>query len=384
MSNKVKLLFVVSEFWQAGGERQAFDINNTIDRSRFSVEILCCLPLNGDPDKEDYYYSKHIALNSRVTFLNDFVLKRKRSWFRHLGKTIQYKKPHEQIKVDLAKYTSNFDQILFFGEYTFRNTYQYLDNIVFQKSMIFIHNSRFQVPDNYIHIDTTNSYHFVSGFSGEEIKNELVSFKDYKHTYIPLSIDCNQVFPKQKKHVSNNKKKKIGLFTRLTIHKPLDLFYYALHLLRARGCDAELYVYGTGEPLAFRFNDCIDYLDIKDCVHFRGHQNDIQNTAVEDELDLVWFHSYYGVPGGYASFDICMTETPQIFWNFTPKEKLQKHPAFPVYSDLDEFVKESFCVLSNGEKGSEIGKLQFETISRTRNIREHIKTIEGVIFEKLL
>ena len=56
MQNRVKVLFVVSEFYQAGTERFTFELDRALNKDKFSVEILCILPLNASERFSDYYY----------------------------------------------------------------------------------------------------------------------------------------------------------------------------------------------------------------------------------------------------------------------------------------------------------------------------------------
>ena len=382
MTEKIKLLFLVSEFWQAGGERQAYEFNSAINREKFEIDIICNIPLKFDPSKEDYYYEKHLELGSSIYFLNDFktnVPKKK----RFQAQDVYEKKKQLAIQNNLDVFCKNYDYFLFFGEYLYGSTHRFYPKWVLQKSLVFVHNSRFQVPTNYKRFNKSESVHFVSGFLEDEIKYELAEFDGFNHTYVPLSINCELDFPKRIKKEGNGKKRKIGLFTRLTIHKPLDIFYYALHLLRERGCDVELFVFGNGNPEDYEFNKCINYLGLSEHVIFKGHQKEMLKAAVDNELDVVWFHSYYGVPGGYASFDICMSQIPQVFWDFTPGKTNKYYPEFKSFNSLDGFVMHTQELLNNEDILVEIGEKQMEAIKLHRNLNKEIKKVEKLIQEKV-
>ena len=71
MENKVKVLFVVSEFYQAGTQRFAFEIDRALNKDTFTVEILCILPLNSSQRFSDYYFSKHLELGTKIYFLDE-------------------------------------------------------------------------------------------------------------------------------------------------------------------------------------------------------------------------------------------------------------------------------------------------------------------------
>ena len=70
MQNKVKVLFVVSEFYQAGTERFTYELDRALNKNQFEVEILCLIPLNASQRFTDYYYSKHIELGTKVHFMD--------------------------------------------------------------------------------------------------------------------------------------------------------------------------------------------------------------------------------------------------------------------------------------------------------------------------
>ena len=71
MKDKVKLLFVVSEFWQAGTQRFTFELDRALNKSEFEVDILCLLPLNKSEHFTDYYYPKHLDLGSKIHFFDE-------------------------------------------------------------------------------------------------------------------------------------------------------------------------------------------------------------------------------------------------------------------------------------------------------------------------
>lgn len=382
MAEKIKLLFFVSEFWQAGGERQAYEFNSSFDKNKFQIDLFCLLPLNHDKNKEDFYYTKHLDLSSKIYFWEDFKVKSiKFSRFKSSNRIIKEK--NKATEANLSNFFKTYDFFLFFGEYTYGSFYNFFPAAYKSRCIVLIHNSRFQVPNNYIRFDKSDCIHFLSGFLENEIKHELAEFDRYEHTYVPLSINCELDFPRRKKKQDNGEKKKIGLFTRFTIYKPLDIFYYALHLIRERGSDVELFVFGNGNPEEYEFNKCIQYLGINEHVKFMGHQINMIQSAIDNDIDLVWFHSYYGVPGGYASFDICMSQIPQVFWDFTPGKTNKYYPEFESFNSLDGFVDYTQKLLSSEDMIAEIGEKQMKAIKLHRNLNREIKKVEKLIEEKI-
>jgi hypothetical protein len=71
MADKVKVLLIVTDFYQAGTERFTYELDRAIDKSKFEVQILSLLPLNNSPQWKDYYYEKHLELGTRIFFLDD-------------------------------------------------------------------------------------------------------------------------------------------------------------------------------------------------------------------------------------------------------------------------------------------------------------------------
>jgi hypothetical protein len=378
MKTKNKLLFIVSEFWQAGGERQTFEINQALNKELFEVNILCDLPLNSDSHKKDYYFDKHLVLNSPIRFMDEFKWKEKLSLWRNSGKKVSIKKNTQEIASDLNFYFEQFNHLLIFGEYTYRNLSQYISESVKQKSSIFIHNSKKQVPNNYLGFEKSLHLNFVSGYNENDIKIELDEFESFTHFHFPLSISCDVNLPQALKQIEA---KRIAIFTRLTIHKPLDVFYYALHSLK-NYTTAELHIFGVGNPEDFEFNKCLDYLNLKNKVYFRGHVENIQETVFNENIDLIWAHGYYGEPGGFASFDLCLTEVPQLFWDFTLNEFHDEYHEFPNFSRLDEFVNKTFELLNEKFKRIKLGQLQKEFVLKNKNIQENIKDLEAYLIEK--
>ncbi len=378
MPAKIKILLIVSEFWQAGGERQTYEIINAINKDKFNIVILCDLPLKHDPTKHDFYFDKYIEQNIPIYFMDQFKWNEKRSYFRHLGKKIRFKKNGEEISYELCQFLKEFEKILIFGEYTFRNIQRYLNQSIIKNSFIFIHNSIKQVPKNYDGFNFNKKYNFVSGFFESDIKIELKQFTSFNHFFFPLSIDCNvQLEPRR--NIEKKTTKILGVFTRLTIYKPLDLFYYALHLLNKNDeYEYKLHIYGGGCPNEFEFNKCLQYLGLENLVFFKGHSLDIRKTAIQQELDLIWSHGYYGEPGGFASYDLCLTGIPQLCWDFGGESGTQILE-FPMFSTLSKFVDKTFSLLNNNYENYDLGERQKQYVIQNKNIEVNITKLESLL-----
>lgn len=374
--NKKRVLFVVAEFWQAGGERQTYEIHKSLTNKGYDIHFLSLLPLKSDITKEDYYYYKNIELGAKVDFLLD-IKKEPNYSIKHkvLNRLGLIKLP---ITHDLVSdYLDQFNVIFSMGEYVFPSIEKYLSKSAFKNTHIFIQHSIFQVPEKFNSYDKSKAYNFISSFFPEETRLEFAKFTNYNHIFFPLSINIKN--DTSYKIRENKKTKTLGIFTRLAKSKPLDVFFYALHIILSQGEDVILNVYGSGDPNELELNRIIKQLSIQDRVFFKGHQTEMIKTALDEEVDLVWFHSYYGFPGGFASFDFCASGIPQLFWNFTPNYKHEEYPEFPSFSNLLEFVDKTTYLLRNKNELERLGQKQKAYILKNRNINNYIQDIEKLL-----
>ncbi len=381
MNDKKKILFVVAEFWQAGGERQTFEIISNLIAENVEIEILSLRNLNSEISKDDYYYHKYIDLKIKIHFLNDVQSTNTPTIKQRIFNKFKIKDLPLQNQ-PLIDFFFPFQKVFFMGEYTLPIVERFLNETIIEKSFVFIQFSIFQVPENYNRFDKNKSYNFISGFKDAEIEIELAEFENYNHFYFPLSISIGG----NPKYLNwENKIKKIGIFTRITANKPLDVFFYALHLLLSEGEKIELHIFGDcPEDMKIILN-CIDYLKIDKAVFFHGHQTNMKEVAIESKIDLVWFHSYYGAPGGYASFDLASLGIPQLFWNFTPEFDISKQiNNWPIFNNLKEFVLSTKNNLKDDSKRLDISDFQFNTIKIERDIVNHIDTLKKIIFNTIL
>jgi glycosyltransferase involved in cell wall biosynthesis len=239
-------------------------------------------------------------------------------------------------------------------------------------------NTKYQSEILYQHFDKNKTYHFVSGFHDIELKYELSEFRNFMHAFLPLSIDVKDADIQWV--YTDSPVKKIGIFTRLSSHKPLDPFIYAFHLLLEKFPDAELHVFGSGDPEKEGMAAYVRHLHLNDKVKFRGHAENLKETALNEKLSLVWFHAYHGIPGGFAGFDICTTGIPQLFWNFGTASESDMQHVFPMHHNLLSFVAKNTEILSDQKMAVTLSELQFHYIVNERNIQKHIGTLEELYF----
>ena len=122
MKNKVKVLFVVSEFYQAGTQRFTYELDRALNKDLFSVEILCIIPLDASERFSDYYYSRHLDLGTKIHFINEInqltepTLKQKIN--RRLLNT-----PFSDERKNIKEFFNQYDCISIMGEYNFKEVF---------------------------------------------------------------------------------------------------------------------------------------------------------------------------------------------------------------------------------------------------------------------
>lgn len=375
MADRVKVLFIVTDFYQAGTERFTYEVDKAVDKTRFEIHILSLLPLNHSKQWKDYYYDKHKELGTSIYFLDEVKLPPKvkisdRIKFRLLDIPIT-----DEIG-QVQRFLQPFQAISFWGEYAYPSFAKYLNIESEQRCIIHIMNSIHQKKDLYAAYNKDKIYNFCSGFDLIRIKEELSEFSNYQHTYLPLSINLNQV---ENAWLSRqNSSGKIGIFTRLSIHKPLDPFLYAFQIVLDKIPGLELHIFGSGNPEKEGMMRYVRQLGLSGSVFFRGHKEDILGTAKNENLDLVWFHGYYGEPGGFAGFDITSIGIPQIFWDFSNSELSKNQTIYPMYNHMITFVEKSYTVLTDRSEAKQLSSVQYEDLYAKRDIRKNVKLVENL------
>jgi len=377
MENKIKVLFIVSEFYQAGTERFTYELDRALNKDLFSIEILCLIPLNSSKRFSDYYFQKHINLGTKIHFLDQVNQLFEPTIKEKLERVILNKQfPDERSKI--KSFFNQFDCISVMGEYNLKEIYKYITLENKHKLLVHIQNSKFQVPKAYDAFPKEETFHFVSGFHPNQIEFELSEFTSYKHTHFNLNFKFENAYIKPT--YDSNNAPKIGIFTRLTPAKPLDPFIYTFQLIVEKLPAAELHIYGSGDPIKEGVTRYVNQLDLQQNVIFRGHQENILKTAVEEELDLVWLHGYHGLPGGWVGFDISTAKIPQLFWNFGNNTG-KFHSFFPMFNSLNEMAKKSISILLNPSEAKVLADEQFEYTNKNHNISMNIHVMEELYLQ---
>ncbi|OUL63021.1 glycosyltransferase family 1 protein [Flavobacterium sp. AJR] len=385
--SKKKILFVVSDFYHNGAQREMYEFDNALDKDKFKVTILSLADLNLRLDLPDYFYERHLSLGTEILFLKDFIRKSKnrlesRILNRILRNVTNNKLKKNNIK-NLVTLFDNFDKVIFMGEYVYQSLSNNIPSDYFKEIFIFIMCSRFQ-SESYRDFDKKKQFVFIGGFdSAKQIEHEFEGFSNYRFEFMPFCLAVTNEYNKWQFN-ETCKTKKIGIFTRLHKDKPLDPFLYAYQVLLSQGYNIELHVFGVGDYKHAEYDRYVNNLDLNGKVYFRGHQSDMKKTILEEKLDLVWFQGYNNLPAGFAALEVCLTGTPQIFWDFFigDNEHINKLDfIYPHYKDLLAFVEASKAVLYNYKIAESLSDKQFQDIFNNRNVFKNVGNIEKILLE---
>jgi len=370
---KTKILFIISEFYQSGTARFTYEIDSSLNKEQFQTTILSLNPLNNSDIWDDYYNVLHESIGTKIYFLNELNKIIKPS----LKKRIQRKLRGDELPdkwQNVVDFLDRFDAISIMGEYNYNYVKKYLKSR--HRDILFIHpqNSIYQKPDNYLGFEKNIHFNIVSAFLEENRDFEFNGFASYSHTFIPLSFVIENYSPLWIPPV--NKVKKIGLFSRIGKTKPIDPFIYTFQILKNMITNIELHIFGSGDPIKEGVMRYVEQLGLTDSIKFRGHQDKMLETAMHEELDLVWLHGYHGVPGGWSGYDICNLGIPQIFWDFGGTRRPELKETFPMTNNIAEMANLSLKVIKSKEEAISLRKLQFEYVQKNQNIKNFIHNLE--------
>jgi glycosyltransferase involved in cell wall biosynthesis len=374
-NTKKKLLFVVSEFYQAGTQRFTYEVDRALNKSKFQVEILCLLPLKANPYFTDYYYQKHLALGTYIHFLSEVDQRLYPTYWQRFKKFL-FNSPLPDERAPLFSFFNRFDKIAVMGEYNYKEIARFLSAENRQKLIIHIQNSRFQKRDLYDGFDKKLPYHFVSGFYDDQLLFELEEFTSYQHTFFNLNLRFDPIPSKTEFAVKSIPR--IGIFTRLTYTKPITPFLEVFARMVEVNPRCELHVFGAGDPEKEGVIIDVERLHLTPYVFFRGHQEKMTETALSEDIDIAFIHGYHGLPGGWVSFDLSRVGIPQVFWDFGHSNTGAFNEVFPMFQDAKQMA--DFCneLLNCPSKSELLAKNQLMTISDKHNIEKNIHVLEHI------
>lgn len=390
--DKIKILWVVYDFVQAGGQRYVYEILKGLNKDKFHIDFLKISPLGYDNnwDKE-YYYESTLQLSSNIYHWDELINNSKKKLpiiyriLRKLGRKKNIQRVNKARKEKEILILNNLFKKYRYVNFSGSAVY---DSVCIQRNMhppnaiIHLLTFRFQGIDIYKNYNKDLFYQFISCFESPILHFELSEFKNYSHTYFPLCIniktfDVPKPFNQTSKFV-------IGVFTRLSPMKPLDPYLYALKILIENGINVELKIYGAGNPLESGLFRQLEYLYLKNNVTFCGHTESIRETLLKEKFNLVWFQAVEQQTGGYAAIEIALGGVPQLLWDFSGKKsKIKNSSTFPTFTDLTKFVEHSKNLLFIEEKNRLLGERQREFVIRKHNIFKNIGILEKIYFNEL-
>ena len=387
---KKKILWVVYDFVQAGGQRYVYEITRALNKEKYNIDFLKVAPMNHDVKwGKEFYYDPTIELGCNIycldTVISAGVVKQNvaNRALKFLGRKLgvnsisQLQQANELQKKMLAIFLEKYDVVNFSGV----AVYQTFIKFAKHQPDYFIHilTFGFQHEQMYQNYDRTLSYNFITPVTPLAARKDLAGFTTYNLTYFPL---CFTTKTFDVSHSAQGERSTIAIFTRLTTMKPLDPFFYALKILREQGVNVQLLVYGAGDPAALGLIKQLDYLYLADDVKFMGHTENIPNTLTSAPPDLIWFQSANKEPGGYAAFEIAMSGITQLFWDFMDLgEQRPIADYFPSFTSLMEFAGETRLLLADVERRKALGQMQRNYVTTHYNVADHIHIIEE-LFDK--
>src|SRR4051812_14127901 len=92
---KKKILWVVYDFVQAGGQRYVYEICKALNKEKYQIDILKVAPMNHDKNWNfEFYYEPTLALGCKIFFLSDILQHKialKKSFIQWIRKFISKK-----------------------------------------------------------------------------------------------------------------------------------------------------------------------------------------------------------------------------------------------------------------------------------------------------
>ncbi len=382
------------DFVQAGAQRFQYELIKALDKNKYHIDVLGLLPLGSARESgftKEYYFQPIKDLVNDIILLPQIqqsenkalrlVTNRIAKNFRKLKSVDALLSPFEnnikgKAEAKLLDILNQYDYVNC-AEYD----YVFLKNLDFDihKLLIMVFTSRTQTYPGcpYVDYDYNKKYNFVATWFPN---NDAFEFENFKNGYnvcrLKLMIDTSNF--KLVPYPKNSKKLKIGIFTRIDYRlKPLDPFFYAFHILRNRGLDIDLHIYGAGDSSGFKKQ--LKTLLIQDNVHFEGHQEDLQDCLDKNGLHLVWFQGVNYEPGGYAAYEVMGRAVPNMFWDFNPRDfsKPQGADPYPMFWDIEKFVVYAQHLLYNLDEAEALGVAQRNALIETQAPSKVISIIEN-------
>ncbi|MBF4983625.1 glycosyltransferase [Nonlabens mediterrranea] len=374
MNNKIKILWVIYDFVQAGGQRYAYEIAKKINKDKFQIDFLRMNTVQEKGFDKDFYLQPTLNLGSRVFKYSDFFDYSNR--FKEKVRSYLTGNRNDRLH-SLIIFLESYDVVHFNGV----NVYDALsirNSLRLKNEVISILTGKFQGIDIYKKYDKNKRYSFVSGFEKRIRECEFDEFENIEHTYFPLSVEIDSF----DRLPASYEKQVIAVFTRISAMKPLEPYFFGIKLLKEKGIDVELHIYGAGDPYKSGLIRKLKYLYLEDVVKFRGHVPNLKECLKKEPIDVVWFQSTDGQVAGYSSIEISFSGLPQVLWDFnflgTQQEETE---IFPSYTSINSFVNKTEELLKSEDKREYLGNIQRDFVAEKYSIDKNISILEELYID---
>ena len=370
---KIRVLFVISHLVQGGSERFTYEVLKAIDRERFEPVLLT----KRRRRVRDYYDALIAELGVPIIRKLPIFYGRVRHHARPLFRLLRH--PLEALHRFVASMRMGnlFDQFDLICPVQIENYYllQPLleDN---EKVITFLMSNAFQYKVNpYRDCIPGRRYRFtvfdrrlIDDWRGEPCSNaEAIHF--------PLCMDLSGR-PDLSKSARRVGRPRIGVFIRLSRERSFSGLFQAFRDVVAQ-TDAELWVYGRGNPAMF--HDELVRLGIDKHVVFKGHAVSIADTLRKGELSLVWM-TCFDETLGYASVEVASLGFPMLFWNLgrESSEEIAAHTggALRSHREPQQLAQATLDDLGDPEGAALRGRLLRYWVTETYDIRRHIEALQ--------
>jgi glycosyltransferase involved in cell wall biosynthesis len=382
------------DFVQAGAQRYQYEIIKALDKDKYEIDILALKPLNSALESgflNEYYLPLLKELVHDIIFLSE-VQKFENKALRWTNNRFinPFKKVNAIEKiVSIAenplknRALSKLNTIAQNYDYINCTDYDYVYlkdlDIDLKKLLILVVTTKMQTFPHcqFKDFDYNKRYNFVAVW---EPATDAIEFSNFKNGYniVRFSLIIDTSIFKLVPYPKPSNTFKIGIFTRIDYRlKPLEPFFYALHILKSRGINVQLHLYGAGDPSGFKRT--INTLSLQDAVIFEGHQEDLGAYLNSAELNMAWFQANNYEPAGYAAFEVMGRGVPNLFWDFQPlsKHKPQGAAPYPMFWDVEKMANYTQHLLYNPDEAENLGITQRDCLIETQHAANMIGVLEN-------
>lgn len=350
MTQRIRVLFVTSQFVQGGAERWLYEVARHLDRERFEVDILTGYRV----PRTQHYFELHrdagVTIHRRLPELVNAAAVKLRAT-RFARRIRDASGMVSGLAVPKAFYRS-YDLVCPVQVENYYRVQQQVDD--HPGLVVHLMGNAIQYDHDMYHpLTPGKEYRFVLFNSAQADDIAHVPCRTFVW---PLAMNLGErpLLPRSAR--PPGEPARIGVFTRLSDQKPIEPFLYALHELNQR-LPAELWVYGGGDPGLFE--RCIRTLSLHDRVRFMGHSPDLVATLRDEQIDCCWLMSVDDTVG-YASIEIGSLGVPMVYWNWGHRshdEVLRAtHGAMHTFSSVLAFVDHAEALLAAPQRLADEGR----------------------------